>query len=210
MMAVKESSIETFLEELASKASTPGGGSAAAIMGGVSAALSSMVCNLTIGKKKFAAVESEMTEILAQADKLRARMIYAIEEDVAAFAAVMAAYGLPKTTEDEQKERHRAIQSALRSATDAPLECAKLCREAIELAAHVSDKGNPAVVSDGGVAALAGQAALRSSALNVYVNAKAIEDRAFADGRLQTLEALLSEGSARAEATYEAVSKQLN
>lgn len=209
-MTIKNSTVETFLEELASKASTPGGGSAAAIMGGVSAALSSMVCNLTIGKKKFAAVEAEMSEILVQADNLRARMIYAIEEDVAAFNEVMAAYGLPKASEDEQKDRHQAIQLALRSATDAPLECAKLCREAIELAAHVSEKGNPAVVSDGGVAALAGQAALRSSALNVYVNAKVIEDRVFADDRLQTLETLLSEGSARAEATYEAVKKQLS
>jgi len=208
-MAIKDDSVEDFLAALASKASTPGGGSAAAIMGGISAALSSMVCNLTIGKKKFAAVEADMTDVLARADSLRARMVYAIEEDVAAFGSVMAAYGRPKATEAEQLDRNEAIQSALRDATEAPLACAGLCHEAIGLAEIVSEKGNPAVISDGGVAVLAAHAALRSSALNVYVNAKAIEDRAFAARKLEALEALLADAGARAEAVYEAVRKQL-
>lgn len=208
-MAIKDSTIEVFLAELASKASTPGGGSAAAIMGGISAALSSMVCNLTIGKKKYVGVEADMQAVLAKAESLRARMIYAIEEDVAAFDSVMSAYGLPKATPDEQADRNAAIQRTLRDATDAPLACARLCGEAIDLAAAVSEKGNSAVISDGGVAALAALAALRSAALNVYVNARAIEDRTFAEGRVAELEKLLEDGAHRAEATYEAVKTQL-
>jgi formiminotetrahydrofolate cyclodeaminase len=94
-------------------------------------------------------------------------------------------------------------------ATDAPLACARLCHEVIDLAAIVSEKGNPAVISDGGVAALAAHAALRSAALNVYVNAKAIEDRAFAEDRLQQLDSMLEAASARAESTYAGVASAL-
>jgi formiminotetrahydrofolate cyclodeaminase len=209
MTAIKDTTTEQFLTELASRAATPGGGSAAAVMGAMGAALTAMVCHLTIGKKKYATVEAELRGVLDRADALRARLVYAIEEDVGAFNAVMAAYGLPKETPDQQRDRHAAIQSALREATDAPLACARLCHEVIELAAIVSEKGNSAVISDGGVAALAAHAALRSAALNVYVNAKAIEDRAFAEDRLLQLGAMLDAAAALAEATYKGVASAL-
>jgi len=209
MTDIKDTGIEQFLADLASRAATPGGGSAAAVMGAMGAALTAMVCHLTIGKKKYAPVEAEMREILERADTLRARLVYAIEEDVAAFNAVMSAYGLPKETPDQQQDRHASIQSALREATDAPLACARLCHEVIDLAAVVSAKGNAAVISDGGVAALAAHAALRSAALNVYVNAKAIEDRAFAEDRLLQLNAMLEAAAALAETTYTGVASAL-
>jgi formiminotetrahydrofolate cyclodeaminase len=209
MTSMKDSALEQFLADLASRAATPGGGSAAAVMGAMGAALAAMVCHLTIGKKKYAAVEGDMRTVLERADALRARLVYAIEEDVAAFNSVMAAYGLPKETPDQQQDRHASIQSALREATDAPLECARLCREVIDLAAIVSEKGNAAVISDGGVAALAAHAALRSAALNVYVNAKAIEDRAFADDRLRQLDAMLEAAAVAAETTYTGVAAAL-
>jgi len=209
MTAIKDTTTEQFLTELASRAATPGGGSAAAVMGAMGAALTAMVCHLTIGKKKYAAVEAELRSVLDRADALRARLVYATEEDVAAFNAVMAAYGMPKDTQDQQQDRHAAIQSALREATDAPLACACLCHEVIELAALVSEKGNPAVISDGGVAALAAHAALRSAALNVYVNAKAIEDRAFAEDRLHQLDAMLDKAATLAETTYKEVASAL-
>lgn len=208
-MEIKDASVETFLAELGSKASTPGGGSAAAVMGGVGAALVSMVCHLTIGKKKYAGAEAELTDVLAKADGLRERLVAAIEEDVEAFDAVMAAYGRPKDTEAQQGERKQAIQAALRLATDAPLACARLCREVIDLAAVVSEKGNAAVISDGGVAVLAAYAALRSAALNVYVNAKVLEDRGFAEAKLRELDGLIGESGRKAEATYEAVKTRL-
>jgi len=209
MTAIKDTTTEQFLTELASRAATPGGGSAAAVMGAMGAALTAMVCHLTIGKKKYAAVEAELRSVLERADALRARLVYAIEEDVAAFNAVMAAYGMPKDTQDQQQDRHAAIQSALREATDAPLACARLCHEVIDLAAIVSEKGNSAVISDGGVAALAAHAALRSAALNVYVNAKAIEDRAFAEDRLHQLDAMLDKAATLAETTYKEVASAL-
>jgi len=209
MTAIKDTTTEQFLAELASRAATPGGGSAAAVMGAMGAALTAMVCHLTIGKKKYASVEAELRTVLARADALRSRLVYAIEEDVAAFNAVMVAYGLPKETPDQQQDRHASIQSALRDATDAPLACASLCHEVIDLAAVVSAKGNTAVISDGGVAALAAHAALRSAALNVYVNAKAIEDRAFAEDRLLRLDSMLEAAAALAESTYNDVASAL-
>jgi formiminotetrahydrofolate cyclodeaminase len=209
MTSIKDASIEQFLADLASRAATPGGGSAAAVMGAMGAALAAMVCHLTIGKKKYAAVEGELRTVLERADTLRARLVYAIEEDVAAFNSVMAAYGLPKETQEQQQDRQTSIQSALREATDAPLECARLCREVIDLAAIVSEKGNAAVISDGGVAVLAAHAALRSAALNVYVNAKSIEDRAFADDRLRQLDEMLEAAAAAAETTYTGVAAAL-
>ncbi len=209
MTAIKDAKVEVFLAELASRAATPGGGSAAAVMGAMGAALAAMVCNLTIGKKKYAAVEQDLREVLDRADALRAKLIYAIEEDVAAFSNVMAAYGLPKETEAQQQDRKASIQAALRDATEAPLQCARLCGEVIELAAIVSEKGNAGVISDGGVAALAAHAALRSAALNVYVNAKALEDRPFAEARLAHIDALLGAAAALAERTYGSVASAL-
>ena len=209
MSAIKDAGIESFLTDLASKAATPGGGSAAAVMGAMGAALASMVCNLTIGKKKYAGVEEEMRGVLARAEALRGQLIYAIEEDVAAFSSVMAAYGLPKENPEQQQDRSAAIQGALREACDAPLACVKLCADVIGLAAIVSEKGSATVISDGGVAALAAHAALRSAALNVLVNAKAIEDRAFADARLAELDAISGSAAAQAEATIRAVEAAL-
>jgi formiminotetrahydrofolate cyclodeaminase len=209
-MAIKDSSVESFLEGLASKAATPGGGSAAAVLGGLGAALTSMVCRLTLGKKKYAAVEAEITGIVGKADDLRLRLVAAIEEDVAAFNAVMAAYGLPKASQDEQETRNKRIQSALLIATQAPLDCAALCREVIDLAALVSEKGNSAVISDGGVAVLAAHAGLRSCALNVYVNARALDDMAQAGSLLARLDELLSGAAEKTEETYAAVKLALN
>jgi formiminotetrahydrofolate cyclodeaminase len=210
MTTIKDSSVETFLSELASKAATPGGGSAAAVLGGLGAALTAMMGNLTLGKKKYAAVEADIAAIVAKADIRRGQLVAAIEEDIAAFSAVMHAYGLPKATPAEQEARGLAIQAALLVATRAPLACARLCREVIDLAAEVSVKGNAAIISDGGVAILSAYAGLRSSALNVYVNARALEDRHAASALLAELDSLLHDAGRITEETYAAVRQHLS
>lgn len=202
--------IATFLDGLASSAATPGGGGAAAISGAMGAALVSMVCNLTIGKKKYVEVEGELKQVLAKSEDLRAQLTAMIADDVAAFDAVMGAYGLPKETDAQKTERTEAIQSALKTATDVPLACCRTCRQVIDLAGIVADKGNLNVISDAGVAVLSAFAGLRSAALNVYVNAKGLEDRAFAEERLGELEGLLGEASAVNERVYEIVKNKVN
>ncbi|RXF73354.1 methenyltetrahydrofolate cyclohydrolase [Hansschlegelia zhihuaiae] len=199
-----------FLDDLASERSTPGGGGAAAISGAMGAALVSMVCNLTIGKPKYAEVEADLKQVLETSEKLRAELTRAIGDDVKAFDAVMGAYGLPKGETDEEKAARTAkIQAALKEATDVPLECARLCAQVVKLSAVTADKGNVNVVSDAGVAVQSAYAGLMSAALNVRVNAKSIKDRDFADGRLQELETLLADAGAETERTYEVVKSKL-
>ena len=202
--------IATFLDGLASSAPTPGGGGAAAISGAMGAALVSMVCNLTIGKKKYAEVEADLKDVLGKSESLRRELTSMIQADVEAFDAVMGAYGLPKESDDDKAKRKDAIQAALKVATDVPLDCCRACRKVIDLAEIAAEKGNLNVVSDAGVAVLSAFAGLRSAALNVYVNAKGVEDRAFADERLKELEGLLGEAAALNERVYEVVKNKVN
>ncbi len=206
---IKDQPIQQFLDELASKASTPGGGGAAAIMGAMGAALVSMVCNLTIGKAKYAEVEGDMKAVLDRAEDLRQRMTDMIRQDVEVFDRVMGAYGLPKDTDEQKSARSAAIQEALKAATDVPLACARAAAEGIALSREVAEKGNLNVISDAGVAVLAANAALRSAALNVYINAGSIKDKAFADSRLAELEALLETSDTDTNDIYAIVKDKL-
>lgn len=206
---IKDMTIQTFLDELAGKASTPGGGAAAAISGAMGAALISMVANFTIGKKGYEEVENESKDILDKAEKLRADLTDAINDDVRVFNRVMDSYGMPKETDDEKAARSAEIQAALKEATDVPLECAKLCREVVNLSQPIADKGNNNVISDAGVAVLAGYAGLRSAALNVYINIGGIKDKEFADDRRQQLDSLLDGMDVLKEEIYELVKSKL-
>jgi len=210
MTQIKDTEVESFLEALASQSATPGGGSAAAIIGAMGAALVSMMCNLTIGKKKYADVEGEMKEVLAKAEALRRKLTAMIEDDVKAFDAVMGAYGMAKETDADKAARERAIQSALKQATDVPLRCCHAAREVIDLAAIASDKGNLNVISDAGVGALAAYAALRSAALNVFTNARVITDKTFAEAKLKELNQLLAGAEGATEKAYAVVKGKLS
>ncbi|HEY8070916.1 MAG TPA: cyclodeaminase/cyclohydrolase family protein [Methylocystis sp.] len=201
----KNNTIAKFLDELASEQPTPGGGGAAAIMGAVGAALVSMVANLTIGKKNYEAFDAELKATNAEAEKVRTELTAAIDEDVVAFNAVMGAYGLPRGTDEEKAARAAAIQAALKQATDAPLRAVKACHEVIKLSAVVAEKGNINVISDAGVAVLAANAGLRSAALNVYINAKSIKDREFAEIRLGEVNALTELAALKTEEVYAVV-----
>ena len=178
---ITQSSVEKFLDDLASGNPTPGGGSAAAVMGAIGAALVSMVCNVTIGKKGYEAVEPEMKAVLHESEKVRKRLTDMVAEDIAAFDSIMAAYKLPKATDQDKATRSAAIQAGLRRATETPLDCARVCAEVIVLARRASEHGYLNVISDGGVGVLAGFTGLRSAALNVYINAPALKDRVFAE-----------------------------
>jgi formiminotetrahydrofolate cyclodeaminase len=199
---IKDNRIEEFLDALASQAATPGGGGAAAIIGAMGTALVSMVCNLTIGKKKYADVEADMRDVLVKAEALRQRLTNMIDDDAKAFDAVMGAYGMAKGTDADKAARDQAIQAALKLATDVPLACARAAREVIDLAETASRKGNLNVISDAGVGVLAAYAALRSAALNVWTNARMITDRTFAETKLKELNELLAGAEAATEQAY--------
>jgi methenyltetrahydrofolate cyclohydrolase len=206
---IKDSSIEQFLDDLAAKSSTPGGGSAAAVIGAMAAALVSMVANFTVGKKNYESVNEDMESVLFRSEKYRKEFVEMIQADVDVFNNVMSAYGMPRGTDEEKQTRGVAIQSALKKATDVPLSCAVLCLDIIELSRQVAEKGNSNVISDAGVAVLAAEAALGSAALNVYINIANIKDSEFADDRRKRLEAILNASAPLTEQVYNLVKSKL-
>jgi formiminotetrahydrofolate cyclodeaminase len=201
--------VQQFLDELASAAPTPGGGGAAAIMGAMGAALISMVANLTIGKKGYEGVEGEMKAQLADAEALRARLTAMVADDVGAFNQLMGAYRLPKDTDEQKARRSGAIQEGLKQATRVPLVCAKTCAEVIAVAQRSAEHGNLNVISDTGAGVLALQAALRSAALNVYINIPSIKDADFVASVSQELEALMAKNLPLTEAVYARVRSRM-
>lgn len=209
MQEIKDKSIEQFLDELASKQATPGGGSAAAVMGAQAAALVSMVCNLTIGKPKYATVEADMQVLLAESEALREKLIGMIKADVDVFDKLMACYGLPKVSDEEKDYRSSQIQLVLREATEVPLACARACAQAISLSRVAAEKGNLGVISDAGVAVMAAYAGLKSAALNVHINAGSLKDRVFAEAKLAELQAIMSGADTETEAVYQIVKDKL-
>lgn len=206
---LKNLSLEDFLDRLASNASTPGGGSAAGLMGAMGAALVSMVCNFTVGREKYQAVDAEMRALLAEAERARGELTELIAADVAAFDEVMAAYRLPKDTESEKVARTAAIQRALRAASDVPLECARQCARVIAQSRRAAEAGNANVISDAGVAVMAAYAGLRSAALNVYINAGAITDRAFVADATAEIERLMAEADRDTSTIFDQVRTRL-
>jgi len=168
--------VSNFLDELASNSPTPGGGSVAALVGALGAALISMVGNLTIGKKKYEGVEEDFKEIISSSEKLRYELSRLIEEDVKVFNDFMATYKMPKETEDEKKVRAEKVQESLIEAAKVPLRVAYKCLDVMILSQETAEKGNINVISDAGVAALMAEAALESAMLNVKINLKMIKD----------------------------------
>jgi formiminotetrahydrofolate cyclodeaminase len=182
-------SLATFLDQLASSAPTPGGGSVAALCGALSAALSSMVANLTLGREKYRDVEPEVRLALERAEQLRSRFLELIDEDITAYGALSAAYRLPKSTAEEQATRSSQIQAALTGAAEAPLRMVEQARQALELCQTLASIGNPNVISDVGVAAITAYATLESGELNVLINLKTMKDKELARGFFQRLSA---------------------
>jgi formiminotetrahydrofolate cyclodeaminase len=203
------SSLQSFLDALASNAPAPGGGAAAALMGAAGAALVSMVCNLTLGKPKYSTVEGDMQSLLEKSEALRARLTKMMEDDQAVFRTLMSAYGLPKQTDAEKAERKQAIQDALKRATEVPLACARACADAITLSREAAEKGNLQVVSDAGVAAAAAEAGLKSAALNVWINVPSIADKDFADAARKEIDDLIEVGREESAAVYALVKSKL-
>ena len=209
MIEIIDESVQQFLDTLASKSATPGGGSVAALMGAQSVALVSMVCNLTIGKADYLAIETDMQTLLADSTRLREQLTGLIKADVDVFNKLMTCYALPKQTDVEKKERSIAIQSVLKEATEVPLACAKACRQAIELSRQAADLGYLGVISDAGAAVMAAHSGLKIAALNVYINTGSLKDKLFADEKIAELENLLENVDVVVDEVYQLVKSKL-
>lgn len=173
---MNDGTIGTWLDELASSAPAPGGGAAGALEAAMAAALVEMVCNLTIGKPAYAEHEATMIEVRDRATAIRGEAILLAAEDAEAFTAVIAAYRLPKATEDEARARAASIQAALAAAADVPWRTAAAASEILDLAERIVPGANVNVVSDAAAAAGAARGALQAALVNIDANRGSIDD----------------------------------
>ena len=208
-MELMNLSCEGFLEELASKAAAPGGGGASALVGAAGVALGSMVGSLTVGKKKYAAVEADIIALNVRAEALRKRLEALVQADAEAFLPVAAAYKLPKETPEQQVHKAAVLEKALDRACAVPLEVMTACGEGIALAAEYAEKGSVLAVSDAGCAALFCKAALQASALNVAINTKLMTDRTHAAALDEKVARMLAEYLPLADEVYQSVASRL-
>ncbi|MEP7382592.1 MAG: glutamate formimidoyltransferase [Gemmatimonadota bacterium] len=170
-------SVSGFVASVAAPTPAPGGGSVAAHVGALSAALAQMVTGLTIGRKKYAAVEEDMKALALEATALGNTLSALVARDAESYADVMQAYTLPKETPEQLAERKRVVDEALLGAAAVPLETARACATVTAIAEQVARKGNPNCASDAGVAALLAEAACRGAVYNVRINVASLNDR---------------------------------
>lgn len=198
-------SVSDFTRALSSRSAVPGGGGASALVGAVGASLGAMVGALTVGKPKYAAVDSEMRTLCAEADELRCRLLALVEADTQGFEPLSRAYGIPKS----DPGRAAVLEDALRLACGAPMEMMRVCCRAVELLEYFAEKGSALVVSDAGVGAACCRAALEGASLNVLINTKSMADRDFAASLESEADGMLAQYVPRADDVYKAVCAKL-
>ncbi|HSQ33337.1 MAG TPA: cyclodeaminase/cyclohydrolase family protein [Peptostreptococcaceae bacterium] len=208
MKLIEKNSIE-FIDVLASKAPVPGGGGAAALVGAVGMALGSMVCNLTIGKKKYAQHEDDVKEILFQAEKIQKDLLDMIDKDAEGFLPLSKAYGLPSNTDEEKKIKEKTMENALKLACEVPIKIVRTCYDSIKLHEALVDKGSKLAISDVGVGVQCLRAALLSGELNVIININSIKDEEYVHNVKTEVSNLVNEGVKIADEVYSEVEKML-
>lgn len=208
-MELMNFSCKAFLEDLAGSAPTPGGGGAAALVGAAGAALGNMVGSLTIGKKKYAAVEADILILNRRAAALRKQLEGLVQADADAFTPLAAAYKLPKETPEQQAHKAAVLEAALEGACAVPLEIMSACCEGIALAAEYAEKGSVMAVSDAGCAALFCKAALQAAGLNVSINTRLMADKAHAAALNAQADAMLAEFVPQADQIHEKLTHSL-
>ena len=202
-------SLSGFVGSVATPQPTPGGGSVAAHAGALAAALAQMVAGLTVGKKKYAAVDTEMRELAVRAADAGNRLSTLVARDASAYAVVAAAYKLPADSEAQQRDKARTVDDALLHAAEVPLETARACAAVAELALAVAERGNTNAASDAGVAALLAEAGCVGAGYNVRINVTALGDRARGAPLAEEANSLVARTRALARQTGEVVERAL-
>ena len=204
-----EQAVKDFTALLASDAPAPGGGGAAALEGAMGAALTAMVCELTLGKARYAAHREEIAAIRDRAEALRKALLEAMDQDTEAFLQVSRAFALPKATEEEKAARSAAIQRGLALCTQTPLRVMELAAEALALTASLPGRFNESAASDLGVAALSLGACARGAWLNVLINVGSLKDKDLAARYRRQGEALLERVLGLSEETVRSLAASL-
>lgn len=201
--------VERFVDEVSSNSPAPGGGSVAALAGGLGAALAAMVANLTVGKAGYESAWASSSALAERAQGIKAALLAAVDADTRAFDDVLAAMRLPKATDEEKRVRADAIAAAYEKATAVPLATARLCLSAIELAEEAARTGNRNSASDAGVGALVAKAGLESAILNVRINLPSVREGAFKTATLAEIADLQAKSAAPLAKTLASVEASL-
>ena len=199
-----------FVEELSTNSPAPGGGSVSALVGALGAALSSMVAALSHEKKELLDLKPEMNEIGIEAQKLKDRLSFLVDEDTNAFNKVMDANRLSATNDEEQSAKNQAIEIANKYAIEIPLETAKKCFRVIELADTLVEKGNPNSVSDAGVAAEVALAGVSGACMNVLINLTSVEDDSYCDDMRNKVEEIMEKAESLQKVVFEKTMNIIN
>lgn len=208
-MKISEKTCIEFVNVLASKSAVPGGGGAAALVGAIGMALGSMVCNLTIGKKKYAEYEESVNEILVKAREIEKKLLSMIDKDAKNFLPLSKAYGLPNSTEEERKIKEDIMENALKVACEVPIDIVRVCFDAIKLHEDLVDKGSKLAISDVGVGVQCLRAAILSGQLNVVININSIKDMEYVEAIRKEVNSLVEEGVKICDEVYAKVEKAL-
>ena len=209
MKKLAELTTAEFVDLLASDAPAPGGGSAAALEGALGAALTAMVCGLTVGKKKYADYQELAAAAQKKAEELKTRFVDVMDRDTEAFNVVSAAFGMPKETDEEKAARSAAIQKGLEGCTATPFEMMELAVETLELTAELLGKTNDSAASDLGVSALSLRAAIQGAWLNVLINIGSLKNKELAEDYRKKGEAMLEKALPLADQIYQNVVSQM-
>ncbi len=204
-MAMSEKRCDYFLDVLASKAPTPGGGGAAAMGGAIGMALSNMVGNLTIGKKKYADVEDEVKALVEQGSKIIEELKTLVDKDAEVFEPLSKAYGLPKNTPEEAAYKEQQLEECSKLACSVPMEIMRKSYEGIKVHERMGEIGTAIAISDVGCGVTFLKSALISGYLNVLINVNTIKDEKFVADTLGEANKLLEDGSKIADETLQKV-----
>ena len=194
-----------FINELASGSPVPGGGGASALIGAVSAALCSMVANLTSGKKKYAEYQRDIEIILDKTAVSINSLMSLIQKDADVFEPLSRAYGIPK----DDPAREEILQAALKTACTVPLEILREVAVCVDIIEELAVKGSQLAISDVGVAASACRCAAESAVMNVYINTKLIKDRDYAETANNEADSILTGCTSRCDKIYKLITNEL-
>ncbi|MGE5542764.1 MAG: cyclodeaminase/cyclohydrolase family protein [Bacillota bacterium] len=208
-MGFTEKSCVEFSQALASKAPVPGGGGASAMVGALGAALGSMVCNLTIGKKAYREVEEDVKAVLSKVEVIRERMLHLVEQDAVVFEPRSKAYGIKAETPEENAAKDALMEEAHNNACTVPVDIVKEAFRCLELLDDLAQKGSRLAISDVGVGALFCKAALLGGRFNVIINTEAMKDREYASRIDAEVNGIVERGSALADAITQKVEQRI-
>jgi glutamate formiminotransferase / formiminotetrahydrofolate cyclodeaminase len=193
-------SLHAFVDETASESPAPGGGSVAAMVGSLGAALNAMVANLSAAKRGW---EPQYAFFSAQAEAAQAikkELLFLVDEDTRAFNAIMEAFALPKNDDKEKAQRKTAIQQATLHAIEVPFRVLEVAASIMEIAELMTQKGSPNSLSDAAVGALCARTAVYGAYLNVCINASSLDDKALVEQYLEKSKVLLEDTIAKEKA----------